>query len=70
MNDKFGPVRDRHVHGMLVRQRGVHKITDEQKEIMDKIMGNTAQLTLENENSDPDCTLDLPNLQRLEKKDG
>ena len=63
-------LRDDQTHQMLLRQTGVHKITKEQQEVMDKIMGETAQFTLENENPDPECTLDLPILQRLEKSDG
>ena len=71
MKGKHGELlRDGQTHQVLLRQTGVHKISKEQQEIMDKIMGDTAQLTLENENPDPDCTLDLPILQRLEKNDG
>ncbi len=71
MKGKHGELlRDGQPHQMLLRQIGVHKISKEQKEIKDQIMGATDQLTLENENPDPDCTLDLPILQRLEKSDG
>ena len=70
MSGKDGIVRDDHMHQALLSENGHRKITKEQQEIMDKIMGNTAQFTLENENPDPECTLDLPILKRLEKNHG
>ena len=52
MSGKDGIVRDDHMHQALLSENGHRKITKEQQEIMDKIMGNTAQFTLENEKRD------------------
>lgn len=52
-------------HHMLAEQTGVHKLTKEQLEAMDRIMGETT-LNLEEDlaKADPDATMDLPILAR------
>jgi len=67
MSGKDGIIRDDHIHQTLLTETGHRKITKEQQEVMDKIMGNTPELTLED---DSECTMDLPILQRLENNRG
>lgn len=54
--------KDIQTHRMLVSETGLHKLSAEQLETIDKIGGN---FSIEGEEAhDPDCTMNLPQLAR------
>ena len=64
MKDKFGQlIRDDQTHQQLVSQSRIHKLTKEQQDVIDKIMGDTPEITLQ-EDVESECTMDLPILNR------
>ena len=57
-NDKH----DHYTHNKLLRETGIHKITKEQQDAMNQIMGDT--IIELREDAIPEPTMDLPILSR------